>query len=107
MPCTSAVRATSSTEITPASADASSLPAVSAPSKRNRFEVFLASRTLVPGGSARYRATRSATAASCRVGVKVMYATLVRFPRPAQPSDLHRLSQRPDHPGVGDPATPR
>jgi hypothetical protein len=43
--------------------------------KRNRLEVRFASRTLALGGNARYRATRSATVASCcRAGVKVMNA---------------------------------
>ena len=52
MPCTSAVRAASSTAMTPVRCEVSSRCAPVAP-KRNRFELGLPSRTGVPAGTAR------------------------------------------------------
>src|SRR4051794_8900593 len=64
MPCTSAVRASTSIETTPPRPETSS-PGASVPARgRKRLEVFLASRTVCPGGMASYDARRRATACS-------------------------------------------
>src|SRR5215218_3945680 len=64
MPCTSAVCASSSIEITPFSPDTSRPGTPVAARGRKRFEVFLASRTVWPAGMAAYDARRRATAFS-------------------------------------------
>ena len=64
MPCTSAVRASASIEITPPSPDTSSPGTPVVARGRNRFEVFFARRTDCPAGIASYDARSRATAAS-------------------------------------------
>src|SRR6478735_2678614 len=64
MPWTSAVRASTSIEITPPSPETSS-PGASVPERgRKRLEVFFASRTVCPVGMASYDARRRSTASS-------------------------------------------
>ena len=64
MPWTSAVWAAVSIEITPVSPETSSPGASVAARGRKRLEVFFASRTVCPAGTASYDAVRRATAAS-------------------------------------------
>ena len=61
MPCTSAVRATGSTSITPSKAWTSSPGAAGFGRGRNRLDVFFASRTGSPGGMAAYCRSSVAT----------------------------------------------
>src|SRR4051812_42390904 len=65
MPWTSAVRPAASIVITPARPDTSSPGAVVAARGRNRFEVRLASRTVAPGGIARYDSRSRSTPSRC------------------------------------------
>src|ERR1700754_1602273 len=70
MPCTSAVRDSTSTPSTPVRALVSSrVVSAAAPApNRNRFDDFFPSRTRAPGGNARYLPMRSFTAAACASG---------------------------------------
>src|SRR3954452_4478660 len=65
MPCTSAVRASTSIAITPSRAETSSPGVCVASRGRNRFEVLFASRTGAPAGIAAYDAPNRPTASSC------------------------------------------